>query len=246
MSKKYSIYRHISPSGKSYIGQTGCVPISKRWSANPEKRYEGSRKLYHAIVKYGWDNFVTEILESELTLFQANEKERYYINRYNTVEDGYNLERGGRNSEPTQHMIELARLRKPMLGKNHSSETKEKMRLAATGRTITGETRLKISSTRKLMMTDEYKEILSRKCSGWSHTDEAKKKVGLASLGNKNCLGRVQPEEERKLRSLSARNVLPLPCGHKRHNRYSKCIINLKEIQNENNNDSSGVENQVS
>ena len=201
--------------------------------------------MHHAIVKYGWDKFITEILETDLILAEANIKERYYISEYDTVVNGYNLERGGRNSEPSEYMIELARNRKPMLGKRHSNETKRKMSLKHTGKIMSEQSKQKMSASQKARMTPEYKKILSIKCSGWHHTDEAKKKIGLRSLGNKNALGRVQSVEERKLRSLSAKSVLPLMCGHKRHNRYSKCIIKI-EGKNENNNNITSIETQIS
>ena len=50
MNKKYVVYRYISPSNKSYIGQT-CNSLSVR-AANGEG-YKGCPKFYKAIQKYG-------------------------------------------------------------------------------------------------------------------------------------------------------------------------------------------------
>lgn len=90
----YCVYCHTNIiNGKKYIGQTSnyvrrCQPTN----------YKGCTKLYNAIMKYGWDNFTHEILEDNLTLEQANQREEYYINLYNTVKDGYNIKSGGLNN----------------------------------------------------------------------------------------------------------------------------------------------------
>lgn len=90
------IYRHTSPSGKSYIGQTKYDSWEKRASANPLKSYENSVKFHKAIVKYGWENFTHEILESNITnLEDRNKAEIFWINFYDSVRNGYNQKIGG-------------------------------------------------------------------------------------------------------------------------------------------------------
>lgn len=58
---------------------------------------ENSTYFWNAIKKYGWNNFEHYILESNLTLEEANEKERYYISYYNSSNNlyRYNLTLGG-------------------------------------------------------------------------------------------------------------------------------------------------------
>ena len=90
----YSIYRHIAPNGKSYIG------ITKQ---NPERRfqhgygYKTQPPFWRAIQKYGWENFKHEILEENLTEKEACEKEAYYIAEvFNSfTPNGYNTREGG-------------------------------------------------------------------------------------------------------------------------------------------------------
>lgn len=53
----FYIYKHTSPTGKSYIGQT--TEINRRWSP---MRYEGCKKFFYAIMMHGWNNFTHEIL----------------------------------------------------------------------------------------------------------------------------------------------------------------------------------------
>ena len=51
-------------------------------------------KLYQAMRKYGFDNFEFSIIE-ECKNDELEEKEKYYIELFNTVQDGYNEALGG-------------------------------------------------------------------------------------------------------------------------------------------------------
>lgn len=90
--KTYCIYKHTLPNQKVYIGQT--CDIKRRWRAC---NYVGNCFFYNAIQKYGWENITHEILEDNLTLEEANEKEKYYIALYQSTNSqyGYNLRAGG-------------------------------------------------------------------------------------------------------------------------------------------------------
>ena len=57
--KKYVVYKHVSPSGKLYIGITSQKP-ELRW--NYGRNYKENPYFYNAIQKYGWDSFQHEIL----------------------------------------------------------------------------------------------------------------------------------------------------------------------------------------
>ncbi len=73
-------------NGKFYIG--------KDVKNNPN--YLGSGKLIkQSIKKYGRSNFVKEILEICFSLQELNEKEKFWINKLNAIESGYNLTEGG-------------------------------------------------------------------------------------------------------------------------------------------------------
>lgn len=93
MDKTWVIYRHINNiNGKSYIGQTCQNPPSLRWRDG--KHYAGY--FAQAINKYGWDNFSHEILEEGITTQEeANQRESYWINFYDSFNNGYNLTLGG-------------------------------------------------------------------------------------------------------------------------------------------------------
>ena len=94
-------------NGKVYIGQTirGLHERKRKHCYSKHKTY-----FHNAIKKYGKDNFEWEILE-KCSQSSLNQKEIYYIKKYNSVEKGYNLMAGGGIQS----------------GWNHSEEAKNKM-----------------------------------------------------------------------------------------------------------------------
>ena len=91
----WCIYKHTSPSNKSYIGMTYRDPKA-RWQNGTG--YSIETKFGKAIQKYGWDNFTHEILEVGIqTLDKAKEREMYWINHFDSYKNGYNSTIGGDN-----------------------------------------------------------------------------------------------------------------------------------------------------
>ena len=83
MSNNYKIYIHRNKiNGKVYIGQTK-QPLKSRW--NNGYGYKQCTKFWNAIQKYGWDNIRHEILENNLSNEDACEKEKLYIEQYQST-----------------------------------------------------------------------------------------------------------------------------------------------------------------
>lgn len=111
ISNNYSVYRHIFPNGKCYIGIT---------SQTLEKRFENGRgykkcpKMHNAILKYGWNNIEHELLYSGLPKEEAEAKEIELIAFYGSVENGYNTDHGGNttgtHSIETRNKISIANI----------------------------------------------------------------------------------------------------------------------------------------
>ena len=64
----YSVYIHLFPNNKVYIGITKQKP-EHRW--NNGKGYKNNDYLANAILKYGWNNIEHKILYSNLTKEEA-------------------------------------------------------------------------------------------------------------------------------------------------------------------------------
>ena len=96
MKRNNKIYMHKNKiNGKVYIGQT-YTDLKQRFGNG--KYYSGCPKFYNAIKKYGWNNFDHILLEENIaTEKEANEKEIYYIDKYNSTDSafGYNIQSGG-------------------------------------------------------------------------------------------------------------------------------------------------------
>lgn len=78
-------------NGKSYIGQTR-YSVEFRWRQHQHKK--DNTYFHNTIKKYGSDNFIVETLE-ECDISKLNEREIFYIAKYNTFTNGYNLTLGG-------------------------------------------------------------------------------------------------------------------------------------------------------
>lgn len=87
----YCVYKHTSPSGKSYIGITNDYTLRCTY----HQRADGSSPKFHrAIKKYGWDAFTHDIIVPDITQ-EAMELEVLLIEKYDTRTNGYNIHPGG-------------------------------------------------------------------------------------------------------------------------------------------------------
>lgn len=118
------IYKYTSPDGNCYIGQT-MFP-RKRYAEHKRNALQGHKgKFYDAIRKFGWDSFQYEvlytILDDDIQKRQKvlNEKEVYYIKKYDSFYSGYNSTIGGNQYSGQLH---------PSFGKKLSAEHKKKLK----------------------------------------------------------------------------------------------------------------------
>jgi|694.fasta_scaffold00083_119 group I intron endonuclease len=121
------IYKITNPKNKVYIGQS--VNIEERFKKYIKLNCPSQTKLLNSLKKYGIDSHKFEIIE-ECLLENLNDRERYWQDYYNVLEEGLNLiktktdTKSGYLSEETKNKIKTS-----MLGKKiHSDEYKEKLR----------------------------------------------------------------------------------------------------------------------
>ncbi len=184
------IYKLTSPSGKSYIGQSNNIELRmKNYKSNLCKN---QTRLYNAINKYGFDNFSIEyikiveyyISEDKIQEF-LNRYEIYYIKKYDTIENGYNLRSGGsrgRHSQESKNKISNANRNRIF-----SIEHKQKLSDSHIGYIVPKSQRDKISIRSKkigISLETRSKMIESRK--GYRPTIETLEKSSKAHI--RNCV----------------------------------------------------------
>ena len=129
---------------KVYIGQ----------DKNNNPNYLGSGYLIKkSIKKYGKENFIKEVLCVCNSIDDLNEKERFYIKKFNSTDKniGYNISIGGTNGT--------------MLNRRHSNETKEKMKLSSLGKKKSEEHCKNIGLSKKgRFVSDEERRRRSENC----------------------------------------------------------------------------------
>lgn len=189
--KNYTVYKHISPNGKIYIGITSKEPI-KRW--NGGSGYLNNDYFMKAIRKYGWNNFEHVILYEGLTKAEAECKEIELIAFYKSDQRrfGYNIQHGGnsvgKHSEETKKKIGSANKGKTswMQGKHHSPETKEKMRKYHTGSSLPDDVKAKISKAHKgVKLSKDHIDKIANSNRGKKRTAEQKAHISCSLKGHK-------------------------------------------------------------
>lgn len=169
------IYRFKNKiNGKSYIGQS--VQPEKRIKQHIGLANNGSNTKFHrAIRKYGIENFEYEILYGDLFPIDnisdcLDRLEIYFINVFDSYNNGYNMTGGGGGYIHTTG---------GMLGKNHSKETKEKIR----------------EHTLLQMQDPEQRKRISESLKGRKQDPEVVKRRGESIRGKNKGKHRVYRED---------------------------------------------------
>ena len=126
----YSVYAHINKlNGKVYIGQSSSP--KNRWKGRGIS-YKGCHHCYHAIKKYGWDNFHHVVLLSNLTKDEVNRAESILINYCGKLNISYNIAPGGFGIVGPRSEEHKRNISKSLKGKPKSEAAKQHMKDNAT------------------------------------------------------------------------------------------------------------------
>ena len=87
----------------SYIGLSTKLEERSKYHQTPyNQERESNKTLYKAFAKYCIENFTFEILE-ECSVKELGEREKYYIEKYDTYHNGYNMTSGGEDNIGDAH-----------------------------------------------------------------------------------------------------------------------------------------------
>lgn len=190
-------------TGVKYIGQT-YENFYRRWifhKWNLKANQHNNTYLQNSWNKYGLDNFRFYPIESfdlnqkdTVGKEKLNELERYYIEKYNTFENGFNLTTGGEECK----MKPLSEESKRKIG--------EKNRINMTGKKASEETKKKMSDAhKKIMQSEEERKKRSIKLQGSKSymakcTEELIEEIRLEYM---KCVGKIKNKDLAKKYNVS-------------------------------------------
>jgi group I intron endonuclease len=181
---------------KKYVGITrgeivGRFKSHKRIAKNPNDK--NHCHIHNAMFKYGLENFIVYEIDSAETKEELLEKEKHWIKKLDTKNNGYNETDGGegcfgwkateeqkeanrkrnieRTKDPKYREFISQRTKEAML--NLSDEIKKRMSVSATERNLGN----KHSLGKTWTLSEETKKKISESKKGFKHTDEAKRKL---------------------------------------------------------------------
>lgn len=196
--RNYKVYKHTCPNSKVYIGITRKKP-KDRWRYG--YGYEG-QLFFKAIQKYGWCNIKHEILYTNLTKEEAEQKEIELISFYksNQLEFGYNVDNGGnclgKLSKETREKISKsnkgkhAKEKNPFYGKHHNEDSRKRMSISHKGQKPWNKGK---------SMSEETKKKISEANKGRIISEETRLKMSISNVG-KHTITRENLEKMRQAR----------------------------------------------
>jgi group I intron endonuclease len=130
------IYQLMSPSGKSYVGQT-TRSLKRRWQEHCGGKQRNGTRIRNAIKKYSPSSFLVQQLSTASNQEELNNLEKVWIILLQSADPqhGYNLTWGGENgnhTEQSKQRISIAKKGKP--GKPKTLEQRQAMSLTMSGR----------------------------------------------------------------------------------------------------------------
>ncbi len=156
---------HCIFNGKKYIGKS--INLSSRLGRHRTNvKNNVTTKFYTAVRKYGWDGFIFGIIE-ECEEFKLDEKEIYYIEKYNTLSEGYNMTSGGDGGKTWDVPKDVREKHSERMKTfKHTDEAKKKISEANKGRKWSEDAKRKLSEKLKGKnppppMSDEMKKKMS-------------------------------------------------------------------------------------
>jgi group I intron endonuclease len=182
---KWSLYQHICPNGKVYVGITrrNC---EDRWRKG--HGYRNNKHFYSAIVKYGWDNIRHDIIYDDLTESEAKDLEVAWIAMHQSDNPlhGYNHSKGGEGKSgfvPTAETRE--KIRRKLTGTHRPVSVREKVSASHTGKRLSEEHKAKIRASCECINGKKVVCLSTGKV--YVSAADASRKTGISSSGITAC-----------------------------------------------------------
>lgn len=178
-----------SHNEKVYVGQT--YDLAQRKAAHLYTARKGDhRPLYQAIREIGAENFSFEAIEECVSDQLAAEREKFWVEQFNSFDGGYNSTSGGGYHVGNR-------------GRKFSTETRRKMSESRKGWCPSEETRKKMSEAAKKRVGDLHpmygkhhsEEALKKMSESKHHLYESSRGVEICEKISKTLSGRKQTEE---------------------------------------------------
>jgi len=194
-------------NGKCYIGQTTRT-LEERKNSHlfKYKNSDDCPKFYNAIKRHGDSNFIWVVIDKAKDKKELDQKEIFYIKKYNSVKSGYNLQLGGSNGKhSTESKKKMSERQKgenhPFFGKHHSEKTKRKISKALRGEKNP-------NYGKKWNMPNITKDKISNSLKGRKLSEAHRKQISERQMGNKNQnYGKKASSETRKKISESRKGL---------------------------------------
>lgn len=169
-------------SGKVYIGQT-VKTLEYRKNTHILHSKTPKSKFHKALRSYGADNFEWDVLDTATTKDELNQKEIYYIQKYNSIEEGYNMVEGGTGGY-NEYAVSANKIKRT--GKTYeeiySPKGIEVMRKVAVKFGEIGANYTRSLSKEKLSEIGKHRNRIRTEM-GYTHSEETKKKISEAQKG---------------------------------------------------------------
>lgn len=228
------IYKYTDPKGMSYIGQTLDECRRQKEFMDLNISYSG-KKINEGRLKYGPENFKYEILEKckyetlEEALVDLNNKESYYIGKYDTYENGYNMTLGGEGVRGIIFTEEIKRkishtLKEynkthdnPFKGKKHSEKTKQYLREIAIGRPSPWKGR-KWSKEQRIAQSERAKQYTKGVMNGFYGKKHNEKTKQIISESNSKPVLQIDIKTNKVIKRFKSAKEAGLSLGKVRGN----------------------------
>lgn len=178
--RKWAVYMHTSPSGKTYVGITSKKDPRDRWGHNGIL-YKYNTLFWNAIQKYGWDNMKHEILYENLEEMEAKNMEIMLISMYKSADMSYNISDGGDGCSYVMHQSQRDNISKALKGRKKSPEHVQKVIEAISGRDWIWIHKDEMETRIDPKDIGDYPDWEKGRC--YSPSEESRVKIGNAARG---------------------------------------------------------------